>query len=274
MECETYEMGPSGMVKVDKTKNRNLQLGSVVMWGGNMAWGPEKFVLVERVENDWGVNYKGVSLDDYGYHNIESHSVKTKDDDTWHSQHMFLQDEVFNAEKVVEYKQLADDKKQKEEEKNQERLEEQDKLLEEGKLLFNKYAPEGTKAVIVAEYQVDESDPMTDYFHERTGKTVVLGFSKHDRDLFSEMRKHCAKFKETAHMKDKPDENENGEKKTEENKSWWTPRDEHREKWSMGKGYYLKSSRGRGGWTVSKKCLSGDVYRSLTKKCLFSEVKK
>ena len=100
--------------------------------------------------------------------------------------------------------------------------------------------PAWAKAVIVAELEIDNCDTMTDYFSTKTDRTVILGFSKHTRDLFSEMRKHAASFEETAHLADAPESAE------------------HREKYSMGRGYYLKDShRYSTGWTVRKRAFYG-----------------
>jgi hypothetical protein len=60
--------------------------------------------------------------------------------------------------------------------------------------------PEWAKALIVAEYETDESDMMTDYFATKTRVSVPLAWSKHTRDLFSEMRKAAAAFKPTRHL--------------------------------------------------------------------------
>jgi ribonuclease BN (tRNA processing enzyme) len=62
---------------------------------------------------------------------------------------------------------------------------------------------------------------MTDYYGYHTTRTVILGFSNHTKDLFSEMRKYAANFSETAYLAV-----ENGKY-------------EHREKYSMGAGYDL-----------------------------------
>jgi hypothetical protein len=78
---------------------------------------------------------------------------------------------------------------------------------------------------------------MTDYFSTKREKTVILGFSKHTRDLFPEMRKAAANYGPTAELAQ------------EENTQ------EHREKHSMGRGYYLT---GKGisaystGWRIRK----------------------
>jgi hypothetical protein len=96
-------------------------------------------------------------------------------------------------------------------------------------------APEGTKAVLIATYSEDNCDSMTDYHGSKNHKSVIIGFSKHNRDLFPEMRKAAATFKPTQDLADAPEEAE------------------HREKYSMGGGYYLKNGyRHSTGWKVSK----------------------
>lgn len=98
--------------------------------------------------------------------------------------------------------------------------------------------PADAKAVIVAELEHDASDTMTDYFNTQTSRCVILGFSRHTRDLFAEMRKAAARLPETAHLENAPEDAE------------------HREKWSMGAGYYLKASgRYSDGWKVLKRAL-------------------
>lgn len=95
--------------------------------------------------------------------------------------------------------------------------------------------PAHAKAIIFAELEEDNCDGMTDYYNTKTTARVVLGWSKHTRDLFSEMRKHAARYPETAHLATKREENE------------------HREKYSMGKGYYLKASGCfDSGWIIRK----------------------
>lgn len=107
--------------------------------------------------------------------------------------------------------------------------------------------PAWAKAVIIAELVEDQSDSMTDYFGSTTKRSVILAFSKHTRDIFSEMRKAAANFAETAPLADAPESAE------------------HREKWSMGGGYYLKAGyRHSSGWRVSKQRFYGaDPVKSL-----------
>ena len=103
-----------------------------------------------------------------------------------------------------------------------------------GKERLQKLIPADTKAIIIAELHENESDGMTDYYGYRTVRTVILGFSKHTKDLFSEMRKYAANFEDTAHL-------------AVENKVY-----ENREKHSMGAGYYLGGSVYHG-WIIRKK---------------------
>ena len=118
---------------------------------------------------------------------------------------------------------------------------------------LSKNRPAWAKAVIVAHAAVDESDSQTDYFHVRDGEPVILAWSTHTRDIFTELRKACkdSRLSTVAHFVTPPTEDRNGCAHTEANRGWWHPSDEHREKYSMGAGYYLRAGHG-GGWTVEK----------------------
>lgn len=104
-----------------------------------------------------------------------------------------------------------------------------------------KRIPSWAKAAIVAEYERDDCDIMSDYFSTVTERRVIIGWSTHGRDLFPELRKAAATFPETADLA------------TSDGSA------EHREKYSMGAGYYLKiGGRYRSGWKVCKRRLYGD----------------
>lgn len=114
-------------------------------------------------------------------------------------------------------------------------IKETQKQTEEFQAYCKTIMPESTKAIIIANHVEDESDTMSDYHGSTTSKTIILAWSKHTRDIFSEMRKAAANHPVTAYLKDAPDEAE------------------HREKWSMGGGYYLKDGyRHSTGWEVRK----------------------
>lgn len=102
-----------------------------------------------------------------------------------------------------------------------------------GRKWLQENLPDNAQALIVARLKQDESDSQSDYYASSTQCTVILGFSKHKRDIFSEMRKYASNFKETAYL-------------AEYNEKY-----EHREKYSMGAGYYLGESKYRG-WIIEK----------------------
>jgi predicted RNA methylase len=100
---------------------------------------------------------------------------------------------------------------------------------------LDRIKPKWAQAAIMAELHEDCSDSMSDYWNHRTLRRVVIGWSRHKRDLFAEMRKAAASFPETADLATAP---ENAE---------------HREKYSMGAGFYLKNGcRDSSGWCVKK----------------------
>lgn len=102
-----------------------------------------------------------------------------------------------------------------------------------GRKRFAEILPDDAKAIIVARLKEDNSDPLTDYIASKIVRTVILGFSTHTRDLFSEMRKYASNFPDTAYL---------AKKKVEY---------EHREKYSMGAGYFLGESNYEG-WIIQK----------------------
>jgi len=128
---------------------------------------------------------------------------------------------------------------QEEREEVQRKDERNEQLQAIGQERLEKLIPADAKAIIIAELHEDESEPMTDYYGYRTERTVILGFSTHTKDLFSEMRKYTANFEGTAYL-------------AEENREY-----EHREKYAMGNGYYLGKSK-YSGWIVRKERLYGE----------------
>lgn len=71
--------------------------------------------------------------------------------------------------------------------------------------------PENSKGVIVAmkeTYNVEQSDPYGDYHKIDTDEVIILGFSKHNRGLFSELRKFAKTHEKTAFLADLDDRHE------------------------------------------------------------------
>ena len=127
----------------------------------------------------------------------------------------------------------AKEKKAEEERKAKEAREEHERISKIGAARLLPLIPSDAKAVIIGELRVSECDSYTDYYNYRIERTVILGFSKHTRNLFSEMRKHAANFEGTAYL-------------AEYNADY-----EHRENYSMGDGMYLGRNK-YSGWTVEK----------------------
>jgi hypothetical protein len=113
-------------------------------------------------------------------------------------------------------------------------------------------APHGAKALIVAEYHEDQSDPMTDYFNSTTTRTVAIGFRFSSREDFRALHSAAGQFPETAHLAS--DEAFHAWAEQNETARWLRDEPtEHRENYSMGGGNYLSdhgSKRSGTGWVV------------------------
>jgi ribonuclease BN (tRNA processing enzyme) len=120
-----------------------------------------------------------------------------------------------------------------------------------GRERFKAILPKDAQAVIIAEEQQDDSEPMTDYYGCHTTRTVILGFSTHKRDLFSEMRKYARNFEGTAYLAEQNAEYEN------------------REKYSMGAGYYL-GARKYSGWIIRKEPFYGSQEQIIERYALIA----
>jgi hypothetical protein len=255
-ESQVYEIGKNGGLVPLVSTFDNLQPGTVVEWGGNQAWGPTKYCILERHESNYGVDYKGFDIDtpdkNAKLHHIEARSIKSKDDPAvWHSQHYFIHPEVIPAEVVEQYRQQHATQSAEFDKRANELKTEDDRLEALGRELWPSLIGD-CPAVIVAEKHYSDCDGMTDYYASHITERVILCSSSHKRDLFPELRKAAALIPETLHFTTPPDEDSNGEKRTEENKKWWNPKDEHREKYSMGAGYYLSDGGVYSGWHVEK----------------------
>ena len=283
MKQGMYETdGKGGLVRVSTEGKNDLHPGQVLQWGGNVAWAEEDFVISAALELDakysGGRNYQTISLEDYRYYQIEASSIKLPTDAVWHGQHMFLQERTLTVEELEGVTAKAEAKRRKDEVAQAAKDKLRDQQLAEGRKLFEEYIPQQAKALIVAFREVDDCDTMTDYFATHTDECVVLGWSKHTRDLFPEMRKVADRIPETAHLATAPEVDENGRERTEKNRKWWHPADEHREKYSMGAGYYLKAAgRYSTGWKIEKDVMWGDdwddkIYIGMAKRCIFEKL--
>jgi len=170
MQTCTYELDENmKLVPVNMEKNTNLTPGSVVMWGGNMAWSPEKFVIFERRESSFGVTYRMIALNDFRYLTTEAHSIVRKTDKVWHSQHMFLQDEFIETSDLEELKLKAITKAKIDDETAQ-------KKAEEREAFKNKYAtPDAIKKgdILTYSFGYDMTINVFAVVLENTGKSLL-----------------------------------------------------------------------------------------------------
>lgn len=277
-----YKIGKNGLERTDVPENHKknqLPIGTILQLNG---YGNPRYVIVKNLGiserfSDYGSRYVTVKLDDFSFAQHDAFSMDHIDTKKDNRIHMYFTSEVMPADEVLAIWEKAK-QKEKAQKEAQEKAAQIAKAKEaRGRELFAKFIPETAQALIVAECEIDKCDLQTDYFATSTSKTVILGWSKHKRDLFPEMRKFADLIPETAHLKEPPSIDSNREPKTESNKSWWHPADEHREKYSMGHGYYLKAEgRYATGWLIRKitkyrEGWSEYLYRSLTERCVFDK---
>ena len=190
------------------------------------------YVVYDITKNQWGITYKLINLTTKDFHTADIiRPLKEKFGigfyyDSDNPQFM----DSFEVAILLQEAQTKANAEADEKEKERIRVEEVKTI---GSKRFAEILPENAQAVIVAKLKQDQSDSQTDYFASRTTRTVILGFSTHKRDIFSEMRKHASNFEETAYL-------------AKYNEDY-----EHREKYSMGAGYYLGESK-YSGWIIEK----------------------
>ncbi len=170
--------------------------------------------------------------------------------------HMEIHNEIMGEVELVALEKAADENFAAGIKTRNDSYAERQALIDEGEKKLKRLLPPWATAVIVATLDENDCDSMTDYYNVKHGSLHILAWSKHNRDLFPEMRKAAANYEDTAHLSTRPTKNHNGDDRTEDNKSYWHPADEHREKYSMGSGYYLKAGHTySSGWSIKKRDL-------------------
>lgn len=285
MQGKIFTIGSGGMEEISVPANheKNMLLpGRILQLNG---YANPRYVIVKNMGVNpsyphYGAKYLCVHLEDFTFKQSNASDFDHISKKENGRIHMYLTDDTLSAEETAD----AHRKAEKEEQKKKAQAEQAEQLAQEqeqkGRELFAKYIPDDTVALIIAELETDDCELQTDYFSTKISGKVILGFSKHRRDLFSEMRKHAHKIPETEHLAVKAILDSNGREKTDKNKSYWTAADEHREKYSMGAGYYLKTTgRYSTGWRISKQVKYGDDwgrddYISIAKRCVFEDKDK
>lgn len=220
------------LLGANKSIDRNEQVVEVNQIIQMEGYSYDRYVVYDITKDQWGINYKLINLRTKEFQTADIiRPLKEKFGigyyyDSENPQFM----DSFEVAILLQEAQQKKNSEAAEAEKKRIRVEEIRKI---GQERFTKIFPENAQAVIVARLKQDHSDSQTDYFSSSTQRTVILGFSTHKRDIFSEMRKHASNFEETAYL-------------AEYNEDY-----EHREKYSMGDGYYLGESK-YSGWIIEK----------------------
>lgn len=214
--------------EIDRAK-QVVEVNQIIQMEG---YSYDRYVVYEIRKNDWGIAYKLINLRTKEFQTadiIRPLNEKFGIGYYYDSENPEFMD---SFEVTMLLQQAQQQKKAEEAEAEQEKIR-IEQVKEIGRKRFAEIFPEDAQAVIVARLRQNESDSYTDYYSYSTQRTVIIGFSKHKRDLFSEMRKHASNFEETAYL-------------AEFNEDY-----EHREKYSMGDGYYLGKSK-YSGWIIEK----------------------
>ena len=220
------------LLGANRSYDRDVQTVSVNQVVVLEGYSYDSYVVYEVTRDKWGITYHLVNLETHEFHTSdlirplsEKFGIGIYYDD---ANPKFL-DPLETAALLTQ----AKEKKAEAERKAEEASEEYERIAKIGAERLRLLVPTDAKAVIIGTLRVNECDSYTDYYDYSIARTVILGFSKHTRNLFSEMRKHAANFEETAYL-------------AEYNADY-----EHRENYSMGDGMYLGRNK-YSGWTISK----------------------
>lgn len=210
-------------------KLRSVEVNQVIQMEG---YDYDKYVVYEIPDGESGWCYKLINLRTKEFsctNSIRPLNTKFGIGFYYDSENPKFMDSV----EVAMLLQEAEAKKKADTEEAEREKQHIEQVSEIGRRRLEEILSENAQAIIVARLKQDESDSMTDYFAHSTKRTVILGFSKHKRNLFSEMRKYASNFEGTAYL-------------AQQNKDY-----EHRENYSMGNGYYLGESK-YDGWIIEK----------------------
>lgn len=211
------------------TEVKSVEVNQIVQMEG---YSYSRYVVHKITHNQFGYHYHLINLRTHDFHQSEiikplsqKFGIGMYYDDK--NIEFMTEEEVAELYAKAQAKHVDEMEQQRAEEKRREEV----RVV--GREWLKNNLPTDAKAIIVGRLKQDESDSQTDYFASSTLSNVILGFSKHTRDIFSEMRKHASNFEGIAYL-------------AEYNEDY-----EHREKYSMGAGYYLGESKYRG-WIIEK----------------------
>ncbi|MCU7522713.1 MAG: hypothetical protein HF312_21070 [Ignavibacteria bacterium] len=223
---------------LDPVESTDLQVGQVIWLNGygQERFGHERLAIYKITVSDWDKRkqYHTVNLTNFNTAVHAEYSVR-------HESKIFGIGLYYTTGDIATQEEIAfaltkAEEKAKARKAAEEKAEEERRIITaKGKEIFEANRPADAKAVIIAQLMADDSNSMEDYYGGHSTKTVILAFSKHERDLFPEMRKAALNcdIPEIRALADAP------------------ANYEHREKWSMGGGYYLAEGR-YSGWKITK----------------------
>ncbi|HEA70071.1 hypothetical protein LCGC14_1484350 [marine sediment metagenome] len=238
-----YRLGSGGMEEIKPDGKNDLAIGTRLWlsgYGDSTNYIIVKNMGVNEKFQGYGARYLCVNpetLEQSSHDAYEIDPISTKKDGRIHL--YIMEDEPRDAEDVAELFKQSEALRKRKAETQRLATERVNEAIEKGRVIIAAKKPAWAKAVIVGFKEIDDCDMMTDYFNTKSGPAHLLAWSKHTKDIFSEMRKAAANHPETEHLVNAPKEAE------------------HREKYSMGAGYYLKAARTYStGWKVKKMPLS------------------
>jgi hypothetical protein len=183
--AQTFLLGAG---KAYDTEKQAVAENQIIQMNG---YDDDMYVVYDVVSSKWGLSYRLINLRTkrFGQCDLirplsEKFGIGYYYDDA--------NPQFMDAFEVAILRSEAEQEEKREQEEQQRQQERNEQLKAIGRKRLEAIVPADAKAVIVAELHEDESDSMTDYYGYRTQRTVILGFSSHTKDLFSEMRKHAA----------------------------------------------------------------------------------
>ena len=220
------------LLGANRSYDRSVQTVSVNQVVKMEGYSYDSYVVYEVNRSKWGITYHLINLRTHEFHIsdlIRPLSEKSGIGIYYDDANPKFLDPLETAVLLTK----AKEKKAEAERKAEEEREEYERIAKIGAERLRPLIPTDAKAVIIGTLRVNECDSYTDYYDYSIGRTVILGFSKHTRNLFAEMRKCAANFEGTSHL-------------AEYNADF-----EHRENYSMGDGMYLGRNK-YSGWTINK----------------------
>lgn len=190
-----------GFKPIEVDSKNNLPAGTVLHLHG---YNEPEYVIIRNLGVDarfrgYGAMYDVVDLETYQQSKKEASSLYWPSDGR-KGIHTEITDRVIPESEVKVIWAKSEELRVQADEKRIIAETEYAKLVEKGRVLVEKHIPAEAKALIVASRHVDASDPISDYHNHQTAETVILAWSPHTKDLFSEMRKAALKIPETVHL--------------------------------------------------------------------------